>query len=115
GLLMAGFLPGRDVLVALRARAPGADLLARARSSDHTEPVAGRSARGFARDDLDDVAGREPVVERHDAAVHLRADRAVPDVGVDPVREVDRRRTGGEPLDLALRREDEDLVLGVGD
>src|SRR5206468_3526200 len=41
----------------------------------------------------------------------LRAGRAVPDVGVDPVREVDRRRTGGEPLDLALRREHENLVL----
>src|SRR2546430_14501699 len=80
------------------------------RSSAHAEPVAGRSARGFARDDLDDVAGREPVVERHDAAVHLRADRAVPDVGVDPVREVDRRRTGGEPPYLAPPRENENLV-----
>ena len=33
------------------------------------------------------------------------------DVGVDLVGEVQRRRAGRERLDLALRREDEDLVL----
>ena len=33
-----------------------------------------------------------------------------PDVGVDGVREVDRRRAGGEHLHLALRREDVDLL-----
>ena len=63
------------------------------------------------RDDLDDVAVLEPVVERHEPVVHLRADRAVADVGVDPVREVERRRAGGQVLDVAAGREHEDLVL----
>jgi hypothetical protein len=35
----------------------------------------------------------------------------VTDIGVDRVGEVEWRRSGGEILDLALRREDEDLVL----
>ncbi len=61
--------------------------------------------------DLDDVAVLEPVVERDQAVVHLRADRAVADVGVDPVGEVERGRTGGQVLDIAARREHEDLVL----
>ena len=51
------------------------------------------------------------VVERDDLAVHLGADAAVADVGVDRVGEVERGRAGGEVLDLALRREDEHLVL----
>src|SRR5438477_9372710 len=100
-----------DVLVALRALKPRADLLARAGRAHHPEPVARRPARRLAGDDLDDVARRETVVEWHDPAVDLRADRAMPDVGVDPVREVDRRRARGKALDLSLRREDEDLVL----
>ena len=50
-------------------------------------------------------------MERDDAPVHLRADRAVPDVGVDGVGEIDRRRAGGQRLHLALGREDEDLLL----
>ena len=50
-------------------------------------------------------------VERHQPAVDPRADAAVPDLGVDRVGEVDRRRAGRQRDDLALRREDEDLVL----
>ena len=45
-----------DVLVTLRALEPRADLLARAGCADHREPVARRSARRFARHDLDDVS-----------------------------------------------------------
>ena len=63
------------------------------------------------RDDLDDVAVLEPVVERHEAVIDLRPDAAVADVGVDPVREVERGRAGRQVLDVAARREDEDLVL----
>ena len=40
-----------------------------------------------------------------------RADATVADLGVDRVREVDRRRARRQRDDLALRREDEDLVL----
>ena len=50
-------------------------------------------------------------MERHDFAVDLGADAGVADVGMDRVGEVERRRSGREVLDLALRREDEDLVL----
>ena len=110
-LAVEELLPVRDVLVALRAFEPLPDLLPRARRLDHREPVARWTARRLARDDLDDVARLEAVVERHDAAVDLRADRPVPHVGVDAVREVDRRRPGGEGLHLAFRREHEDLVL----
>ena len=51
------------------------------------------------------------VVQRHDLAVDLRADAAVADLGVDLVGEVQRRRPGGQRLDLALGREDEDLLV----
>ena len=78
---------------------------------DDVHPVARRAVLALGRDDLDDVAVLEPVVERHEAVVDLGPDAAVPDVGVDPVREVERRRAGRQVLDLALRGEDEDLVL----
>ena len=66
--------------------------------------------RVFRREDVDDVAVLQHVVEGHDAAVDLRADHAVADRGVDAVGEVDRRRAGGEVDDVALRREHEHLV-----
>src|SRR5947209_16543114 len=50
-------------------------------------------------------------MQGNDLAVDLCADAAVADVGVDLVREVERGRAGLERLDLALRREDEHLVL----
>ena len=65
----------------------------------------------FGGEDLDDVAGLQLVVQRHDLAVDARADAAVADLGVDLVGEVQRRRAGGERLDLALGREDEDLLV----
>ena len=64
------------------------------------------------REDLDEVAASAAVMQRHDAAVDLRAHRAVADVGVHRVGEVDRGRAGGERLELALRREDVHLVRG---
>ncbi len=54
-------------------------------------------------------------MQRHHLAVDLRADAAVPDVGVDLVGEIQRGRSGGEVLDIALRREDVDLILGEVD
>ena len=88
-----------------------ADLVAGAGRLDEREPVARRAALALGGEDLDDVAGGELVVQRDDLAVDLGADAAVPDVGVDLVREVERGGAGGERLDLALGREDEDLVL----
>ena len=50
-------------------------------------------------------------MQRNDAAVHLRTDRAMADIGVHRVGEVDRRCAGGQRLDRALRGEDEDLLV----
>ena len=66
---------------------------------------------GLARgQDLDEIAGAEPVGQRDDASVDLCAHAAVADVGVDVVGEVDRRRPGREVAQLALGGEDEHLV-----
>ena len=100
-----------DVLVAVLALEPLADLLAGVAGPDDVQPVARRAVLALGRDDLDDVAVLQPVVERDEAVVDLRADRAVADVGVDPVGEVERRRAGRQVLDVALRGEHEDLVL----
>ena len=67
-------------------------------------------ARG-AGEDLDRVAALELAVQRRDPAVDLGALALEPDLGVHVEREVDRRRALGQPLHVALRREDEDLVL----
>ena len=90
---------------------PGLDLVAGARGLDQRQPVARRAALALGREDLDDVARLQLVVQRDDLAVHARADAAVADVRVDLVREVQRRGADRERLDLALGREDEDLVL----
>ena len=98
-------------LLARLAREPLPDLVARARGRRQRHPVARRAAAALGGQDLDEVAALQPVVQRHDAAVDLRADGAVADVGVHGVGEVDRRRVGRQHLDLALRREDVDLVV----
>ena len=90
---------------------PLLDLVARARGLDHGQPVARRAALALARQHLDDVAGLQRVVERDDLAVDLRADAAVAELGVDLVGEVQRRGARGQRLDLALGREDEDLLV----
>ncbi len=61
------------------------------------------------RDDLDDVAVLEAGAQRHHAAVDARADALVADVGVNRVREIDRRRAPRQHLDRAARREGVDL------
>src|SRR5215213_6361755 len=98
------------VLAAL-ALEESADLVSGAGRLHDRQPVARWTALLLRREDLHDVARLQLVVEWHDLPVHLRADAPVADVGVDRVREVERRRAGGEVLHLALRREDEDLVL----
>ena len=90
---------------------PLADLVARPRRSGEAKPVARRPPTRLRRQDLDEVAVLQLVVKRHDAAVDLRADGLVPDVGVDGIGEVDRRRARRQRLHLALRREDVHLVV----
>ena len=53
----------------------------------------------------------KPGVERHQPPVDAGTDAPVADVGVDRVREVDRGGARGQRDDLALGREDEDLVV----
>ena len=110
-LAVEQLLAVNDVLVALLALEPLADLLARVARPDHVHPVAGGPVLPLRRDDLDDIAVLEAVVERDEPVVHLRPDAAVADVGVDPVGEVERGRAGRKVADVALRGEDEDLVL----
>ncbi len=110
-LALERLTPVDDVLVAILALEPLPDLLAGVAGLDDLHPVARRAVLALGRHDLDDVAVLEPVVERHEAVVDLGPDRAVADVGVDPVGEVERRRAGRQVLDVALRGEHEDLVL----
>ena len=100
---VAALLEG--VLAPLPAE-PLADLVARPRRRDEPEPVLRRAlALRLRGEDVDRVAGAQLVVEGHELAVHLGADRAVPDLGVDRVGEVDRRRAGRQVHHVALRRE----------
>ena len=76
--------------------------------------VASQSRLGLADgagEDLDRVAVLELAVQRRDAPVDLGALAVQPDLGVHVEREVDRRRALGQLHHVALRREDEDLVL----
>ncbi len=90
---------------------PVLDLVPRPGGLDQSQPITRRSALPLGGQHLADVAGTQRVGERHDLAVDLGADAAMTDVGVDLVGEVQRGGAGGERLDLALGREDEDLVL----
>ena len=104
--------PGLDGVLAALAGEPLADLVAGPRRGDDLQPVARRAGGGDLRgDDLDGVARVQLGVEREQPAVDPGADAAVTDLGVDRVGEVDRRRAGRQGDDLALRREDVDLVL----
>ncbi len=74
------------------------------------EPVA-TGCGVLARDDLDDLAVRHLVVERHDAPVDLRPPAAMAEVRVDVVGEIQRRRAARQIHDFALRGERVDTVL----
>src|SRR5579864_704023 len=95
----------------LLAREELPDLVARPGRRGEREPVTRRSAPALRREHLDPIAALQLVMKRNDAAVHLRADGAVADVGVHRIGEVDRRGARGQRLDLALGREDEHLFV----
>ncbi len=100
-----------DVLVAVLALEPLPDLLASMACSDDIQPVARRAVLALGRHDLDDVAVLQPVVQGHQPVVDLGPDRAVTDIGVDPIGEIERCRASRQVLDVAFRGEHEDLVL----
>ena len=66
--------------------------------------------RAPAHDDFDDVAAAQLGAQRDRLAVDLGGDAVVPDVRVDRVREVHRRRAARQREDLRLGREDVDRV-----
>ena len=98
---VVGLGVGREVL---------ADLGARRRRDHDVHPVAARLGV-LVGEDLDAVAGGERLGERDHAAVDLGAHAMVAHLGVHLVSEVERRGAGAQVHDLALGREDEDLVL----
>ncbi len=85
------------VLLPALALEPFANAFLRRRALHEVEPVATRPVRTFRRQDLDDLAVLQLVVERHH--------------GVDSISEVDRGRVSGQVEDVALGCEDVDLVL----
>ncbi len=100
------------VVLAPLAREERADLRPCTIGLRDVHPVAARAlVQLVGRQHLDRVTALQRVGERHDATVDLRTDAAVADVGVHRVGEVERRRTRRERLDLALGREDVDLVV----
>ncbi len=106
-----GVLALLDRLVASLLGEPAADLVAGARRFDEAEPVAGRSgARRLGGEDLHQVAVVQGRFERDEASVDPRSYRAVADLGVHRVGEVDGRGAGRQRYHIALRREDEDFV-----
>ena len=101
--------PDRHRALALLALDVGPDARLGARRLHQLEPVLRRRlVRGG--DDLDRVAALQLVAQRHELAVDARAGAVVPDLGVDAVGEVDHRGADGEVQQVALRREDEDLL-----
>ena len=64
------------------------------------------------RENLDDVAVMERLLDRHGAAVDLAARTAASQIGVDIEGEVEYRGPFGELAQVAVGREDEDLARG---
>ena len=87
-----------------------ADRGARAPGHDDAVPRGGRRAALGARD-LHLVAVVQRRDQRRDAAVDLRADRGIADIGVDGVGEVDRGRAARQRDQAPLGREAEHLIL----
>ena len=85
------------------------DFVTRARRHDHVQPLAARRLRG-AGEHFDDVAVLQRCSQRNEFPVHARADTAMTDVGVNPIREIERRRAARKREDVAFRREGVDLV-----
>jgi hypothetical protein len=98
--------------VELAEEAPHLGAVARPRRGSRArhQPVAAR-VRLLRRDDLDRVAVRELVVERHHAAVDARPAAAVPEAGVHVIGEVERRGAAGQIHDLAARAQSVDAIL----
>ena len=89
GFLVKVLLPDIDGALPLRRVDHVLDLVASARCLDEREPIFTRKVSGL-RQDLDDIAVLKRTLQRNDAAIDLRADARMPDIGVNRVREIDR-------------------------
>src|SRR5699024_7311307 len=89
---------------------PVADLVLGFAGFDDVEPIAGRAAVFGAGNDLDNFAGDDLVVDRHNAVVDLGADHPVADGRVDRISEIDDGRAGRQVDDVAARGEGKDLL-----
>ena len=105
--------PLLDILLAALIFKPCADLAACLAGLDDIQPVAARSVslhRGSQH--LNDLAGFDTIIQRHDPAVHLCADHAVADGGMDGIGEVDHGAAARQCDDVALRRQGKHLIRG---
>ena len=93
-LLVEQFLALGDVFFASLLLEPDADLLGGARGFDEGQPVATRTVGTFRGQHFDDVAVLQLVIEGDHAAVRLRPNATMANLGVDPVGKVDRSRAG---------------------
>ena len=90
---------------------PLADLVACTRRSDKGQPVAAGACVFVLRgEDLNNVAVLQRGVQRQKSSVDAGADCLVPHLGVNGVGEVNRRRTGRQRNDVALRCEGVDVL-----
>ena len=101
---------GGDVLILELFFIEIADLRLRLRGLDDLEPVAAGALAVLLGDDLDEIARIQLVIQRHDAAIDLRADALIADRAVNAIGKVNRRRAAGQIDNLSLGREDEDFV-----
>src|SRR5581483_6100404 len=104
------FSPESQAPLAIRGPKDRPDLRSGARRRRDVEPVLRRllARRGH---DFDDIAALQFVTERLELPVHARAGDVVSELGVNGVREIDRRRAAWKDANVALRGEDADLVL----
>src|SRR5690606_34657821 len=89
---------------------PLPDLVPRARRLHESEPVPRRALLRIG-EDLDGVSVAQLLGQGRDAAVHLGARAAEADLGVDRKGKVDSGRAARQLLYIALRGEDENLIL----
>ena len=108
GQLVAALLDGFSTTL---LGEPLANLVARLRTLDETQPVTRRPGRiGFGRQNLDGVPIVKRGVKRHQTSVDTCAHRAMTHFGVHGIREVDGRGMSGQGYDLAFRREHVDQI-----
>ncbi|EXI74009.1 MAG: hypothetical protein AW07_02147 [Candidatus Accumulibacter sp. SK-11] len=108
-LLIEHLLAQQRRFVMLDALQVMANLAACTAGLDGVQPCQARVCIGSG-DDLDPVAIGQLGHQRHRLEIDVGGDAVVADIRVHGVRQVDRRRTARQGDDLALRREDVNLV-----